>query len=202
MKIPKQYGPDCKPMDHSSYQWSTNFWDQKEYVRDKLKKPCKKCGRKEFSLWLAEYSQPNINQTGIVWTCTDPEYWRIVFERALKEVFFESRQNYGTNEFSFEEKDPIKVIKEWRYQYRIPRRKKKQYKDYGFVRGVLLERAIETMLKNLDEPCVDNVRFTAVNDRKEMKRYNRQREEGCCGSHDEEILICGKKFMIGCNYGH
>jgi len=53
-----------------------------------------------------------------------------------------------------------------------------------------------------DRDCVDNYRIADVSKRKDMRRYRKQRDSGCCGSVDKEVSIMGRKFMIGINFGH
>lgn len=48
----------------------------------------------------------------------------------------------------------------------------------------------------------DNFRFCLVGDDKQMKEYIRRGRDGCCGFYDEEVVIEGKKYKIGFNYGH
>lgn len=58
--------------------------------------------------------------------------------------------------------------------------------------------------KNLD--CVDNFRAAKINNRRQIKRFRQERDQGCCGSFDDVITygIIGfrKRFIIGFNYGH
>lgn len=49
---------------------------------------------------------------------------------------------------------------------------------------------------------MDNLRFAYMDDADAMKMYDRQQSEGCCGYHDERIIVNGKLAVIGCNYGH
>lgn len=64
------------------------------------------------------------------------------------------------------------------------------------------EEAESWMKDKVDDPCVDNYRFAYLDDNAALAAYERQRQEGCCGEFDEEIIVNGRKATIGCNYGH
>lgn len=53
-----------------------------------------------------------------------------------------------------------------------------------------------------DDPCCDNSRFAWFDDKDAMEKYDKQRDEGCCGFIDLEVMIAGRKAWIGLNYGH
>jgi hypothetical protein len=53
-----------------------------------------------------------------------------------------------------------------------------------------------------DFECVDNCRIALKSDPKEMADYEAARADGCCGFYDQEILVDGEVYLIGCNYGH
>lgn len=206
--------PECTPLDHSGFVESTNYWAYERIYPEQQQ--CPKCGKWEYNYWL---QCDEVNK--VDWKRTGAEYWREVFKRPLVECFWRShirghkyvnvycrldRDSYDEKSFLRVRPNPKQVIKDVRderYRRRLPRKKvARPIEDYGFVRGILLQRHIERMIEDLDEPCLDNVRFAASNSRREMRRYRRQQSNGCCGSHDEEVSICGKKFWIGCNYGH
>jgi hypothetical protein len=53
------------------------------------------------------------------------------------------------------------------------------------------------------EDYIDNLRWAAVDDEKDMKAYNEAYEHGCCGSFDGQVVAPdGKTYKVGCNYGH
>ena len=64
------------------------------------------------------------------------------------------------------------------------------------------EDAIEWMVREVDDPCVDNDRFAYLDDEAALAQYKSQEDDGCCGFFDLEILVAGRKATIGCNYGH
>jgi hypothetical protein len=74
--------------------------------------------------------------------------------------------------------------------------------DYGERIGRMLNGAMTRMAKDIDDPCMDNFRFSAMDRPGDLRRYRDRRASGCCGSYDQEITIDGRKFIIGCNYGH
>jgi hypothetical protein len=55
----------------------------------------------------------------------------------------------------------------------------------------------------LELDCMDNCRVALLKSPSQMRRFKKQRDSGCCGSH-EEVLDGpdGKKYILGCNYGH
>ena len=57
-------------------------------------------------------------------------------------------------------------------------------------------------MRGLADEYPDNFRVARSEDSWEKASYEYARRDGCCGSYDEEVLIGGVKFMIGCNYGH
>ena len=67
---------------------------------------------------------------------------------------------------------------------------------------ISLEAAWEWVEAMVDDPCVDNYRFTYVDDPIGESLYESISLEGCCGFFDEEIMINGRLAKIGCNYGH
>lgn len=58
------------------------------------------------------------------------------------------------------------------------------------------------MLEQVGDPCVDNERFAFADDPDGMRNYAAQQVTGCCGEFDQEILVAGRRAMVGCNYGH
>ena len=55
---------------------------------------------------------------------------------------------------------------------------------------------------SLDYENMDNERFAYLDDQLQMDSYNNDRSLGCCGFHDETIIVNGRLATIGCNYGH
>lgn len=54
-----------------------------------------------------------------------------------------------------------------------------------------------------DEACVDNYRVARMNSTSQMRRYRKQKERGCCGSHDfKAVGPDGNRYLMGFNYGH
>jgi len=89
----------------------------------------------------------------------------------------------------------IEHIRLYRYRERLPVRKENSYPGFNS----LLRMEMEDLT---DDTCTDNYRVADVSIRKDMQRYRKQRDSGCCGSIDKEVSIMGRKFMIGLNYGH
>jgi len=65
-----------------------------------------------------------------------------------------------------------------------------------------LDDAICWMEDEINDPCIDNFRYTSTDNYDGMVTYEQQQESGCCGSYDTYVTIGGKEWMIGCNYGH
>jgi hypothetical protein len=62
--------------------------------------------------------------------------------------------------------------------------------------------AMNWMYDEVDDPCIDNVRFAYLDEIDDLGYYEESLGSGCCGYFDEEISINGRKATIGCNYGH
>lgn len=50
--------------------------------------------------------------------------------------------------------------------------------------------------------CRDNERFAYLDDPEQVSLYEKYQSQGCCGYHDEPIIVNGRFAKIGCNYGH
>lgn len=64
------------------------------------------------------------------------------------------------------------------------------------------EEAFEWMTGQVDDPCIDNYRFAFLDDNNMMVEYERKANQGCCGSADYDIMVDGRRAVVGCNYGH
>jgi hypothetical protein len=64
------------------------------------------------------------------------------------------------------------------------------------------EDAEGAMLQQVDDPCIDNIRFAYLDDKEAMALYEEAKKNGCCGFCDLEVIVAGRRAMIGCNYGH
>lgn len=94
----------------------------------------------------------------------------------------------------------INTIREYRYYHRLPRAK--SYDD-RYPKHIV-QWAFNRINKEIDDLCKDNFRIARLGDRKAIKRYRQQQDNGCCGFFDI-ICMCPwdlKKYKIGCNYGH
>lgn len=66
-----------------------------------------------------------------------------------------------------------------------------------------IEGWVNILLQGLDLEFTDNVRVACVRDRRALRAYRRQGALGCCGFYDETHTgPDGRKYLIGCNYGH
>jgi hypothetical protein len=62
-------------------------------------------------------------------------------------------------------------------------------------------QAWDWLYERADNDCVDNTRL-AYADRAQVRAYNAQASEGCCGCIDKKVMIAGRLAWIGCNFGH
>jgi len=74
---------------------------------------------------------------------------------------------------------------------------------YRFVKKEDLEvvaNALDEAVVSVDDHCIDNFRvFPEIM----SFDYNEVRDDGCCGSYDNEVVApSGVKYLIGFNYGH
>lgn len=49
---------------------------------------------------------------------------------------------------------------------------------------------------------VDNHRVALLSSTEDNAAYNKQKDQGCCGSMDRIIIVDGVNWRVGCNYGH
>lgn len=197
---------DCTLLDHSDFKLGTNHWGL-EYVPGG-KDFCAKCGRKSFEGWF----------NSLEWQNRGKAYWKQAFKEAREQqvFYFKAWPNGNTSRWNAgcdpDEPDPTKIlrivrpmwvkdgidkaIKQTRYRNRQCVTKEHSYGEYQLG----INRAIKRMVKKLENAT--NVRFAAVDCRKDMRRYRDALEKGCCGYMDITITVLGKKFTIGCNFGH
>lgn len=64
------------------------------------------------------------------------------------------------------------------------------------------EEAFDWMVERVGDDCIDNYRFAFVDDNEACCEYERKAAEGCCGSADYDIMVAGRRAIVGCNYGH
>jgi hypothetical protein len=114
----------------------------------------------------------------------------------------------GWGEVDIHQKDVGTWIRRARYLFRAVKeqpgaaRGHDPIQDYGQLVGRMLNGAMHRMTKDLGDDCVDNYRFAALDRPGDLRRYRMQRRQGCCGFHDEIVVISGIRYTIGCNYGH
>jgi len=200
--------PECTPLDHSDYKLGTNFWGLERVER---RTHCKVCGKPEFYQWFQD----------LYWDARNPHYWKQIFKDADEQAafFWKTEPNglrvvVGVVAVDDEINDPASiliptrpdwakgdlsvVIKQERYKRR---RKLPKENDYGEI-NEYLKRELDRLIVKHDLEYADNRRYAALDTRKDMRRYQNIKDHGCCGSFDTEVTIGGRKFMVGCNYGH
>ena len=64
------------------------------------------------------------------------------------------------------------------------------------------KEAFEWMEIVVDDPYVDNERFSYLDDEVGMRHYNEAVLNGYCGCFDKIVNVGGRMAKIGCNYGH
>ena len=70
---------------------------------------------------------------------------------------------------------------------------------YGENIGRYLANELHRMMECCD--CIDNVRFAEVGT-DQVKNYNKQMSQGCCGSVDLTFVCENRKFRLGFNFNH
>lgn len=99
-------------------------------------------------------------------------------------------------------KEAIKSIKLRRYHYR---NRPKSCRDFVKNREIEIWAHAVVGIESQDLYCVDNIRYARMSDRAAMRRYHKQKRDGCCGSMDL-VKRCPfdwfRKYIIGFNYGH
>lgn len=75
---------------------------------------------------------------------------------------------------------------------------------YGTDLKKIGDWAANIIRKAVDDPCIDNIRFARYGDCDDMEEYFVKRANGCCGFYDgvHKYPGDGKKYLVGCNYGH
>lgn len=64
-------------------------------------------------------------------------------------------------------------------------------------------RALRDFIDEQDMECADNFRFSPEDDGHGLNEYEDIRDSGCCGYFDRVVEDnTGRKWKVGCNYGH
>lgn len=198
----------CTVKDHSDYIEDTNHYNTLTLGKEKTF--CNKCNRPNYRTWYQS----------IEWNNKDKAYWKGLFKSIWKWIDLPYWRKFGPgNVYVYGNPDGPEgsvwddVRKGCKELYRAPKaltneilldryhRRLTPPKEHNYFGYQTLINLKLNMLTE-DQSCVDNHRWAALDSRADMRRYRRQRDKGCCGSHDEEISILGRKFMIGWNYGH
>lgn len=53
-----------------------------------------------------------------------------------------------------------------------------------------------------DDGCHNNDRFAFVDDAEAMARFREAESKGCCGSFEADVIVGGRRAVVGYNYGH
>lgn len=67
-----------------------------------------------------------------------------------------------------------------------------------------VKEKLEQLIKEVNDPCIDNIRIAKKSHPDEVDRYEDYQEEGCCGFVDVEFTAPedSEIYLIGFNYGH
>jgi len=67
-----------------------------------------------------------------------------------------------------------------------------------------LHEYIWNVVEEMNEHCVDNLRAANVRSTAQKRRYNSQKEHGCCGFWDSVVdcPVDSNRYFVGFNYGH
>jgi hypothetical protein len=126
---------------------------------------------------------------------TDKNYWKRVFKRIMcagEEWNIDIPQECANV--------VIQKIRNYRYNYKRPR-----FKEWEERYGREVARWAMCIIEDeVDDPCKDNFRLARAGDKRALRRYNRAKERGCCGSFDvvRYCIYDGFYYHVGCNYGH
>jgi hypothetical protein len=142
------------------------------------------------------YKDATARQEKAFWYKNDPEYWG-------QPTIYGSEDGPPAWTKLLHSRVPrgaklVEKIKHERWERRQTQPKQNSYPSFERELGA----AIQQMRQDLNENCIDNIRVAALDVRKDMRSYRKQAASGCCGRHDEEVVIRGRKFTIGCNFGH
>lgn len=125
---------------------------------------------------------------------TDKNYWKRTFNSISN-----AGDEWNVKVPQKKADDIIQQIRNRRYNYKRPR-----FKQWGERYGrSVAEWAMSVIEDEVDDPCKDNFRLARIGDKKALRRYDRAKERGCCGSFD--VIKYGPDgfyYHIGCNYGH
>lgn len=62
--------------------------------------------------------------------------------------------------------------------------------------------AIRDVVERGDYEYADNYRYYRISDGEGIQEFEYAEQQGCCGSHSEQVTVNGVEYMIGFNYGH
>lgn len=77
------------------------------------------------------------------------------------------------------------------------------YKYIGKAVPMDVRNALDELIKKFDLDYADNFRYSPLDDAQGMVEFEHISNGGCCGSFEHEVAdSLGRKWMVGCNYGH
>jgi len=77
------------------------------------------------------------------------------------------------------------------------------YKYIGKAVPTEIRNALDILIERFDLEYADTYRFSPLDDPQGMEEFEFISNHGCCGSFEHEVDdSTGRKWMVGCNYGH
>jgi len=62
---------------------------------------------------------------------------------------------------------------------------------------------IRWKVQEINDPCIDNYRCARMSSSSQMRRFKKQRADGCCGKYEWIAIGPDKeRYLFGFNYGH
>ena len=78
-----------------------------------------------------------------------------------------------------------------------------EYKYSGKNVPVEIRTRLDEIIEDEGLECADRFRFTPMDDDEGMHQFEFVKDGGCCGSFERIVEdATGRKWLIGCNYGH
>ena len=100
-------------------------------------------------------------------------------------------------------RDPaiITTVLSWERWYNLNPPKTVDDHRYGEPLDSFIRDEINKMIVEVNDHCIDGVRWARVRKRNEMRRFRNART--CCGCCEYVVThSSGERIIIGCNYGH
>jgi len=165
--------------------------------------------------WLKEKLGEEINYRN-----KNKEYWRGIFKIVLasesRDFWHYKEPNSSSKVIGRNKRKAIAYLRQERFIVRNWDMHEENDKIYGSSYDAMKRRYGEKYARAIEEwfarkrdsgefSCTDNSRVALASSKSECRRYNKIRNNGCCGYYDDVITVgClfRKSFKVGFNYGH